>query len=83
MVIPNNHRTSQLYERVFYTLLHKCKGLTQGKKKFWFKNRPFSLDARIIELCATLYNCAKFKKTKGTPSLTCLCNGRQVYCVIF
>ncbi|GER94756.1 transposase [hot springs metagenome] len=65
----NNHRPWQMYERVFYTLLDKCKGLAQGKKKFRFKNKLFSLDSTIIELCASLFNWAKFRQTKGAVKL--------------
>lgn len=65
----NNHRPWQLYERIFYALLYRCKGLTQGRKKFRFKNKLFSLDAKVIELCASLFNWTKFRQTKGAVKL--------------
>lgn len=43
--------------------------LTRGKKRFRFKNKLFSLDATIIELCASLFNWAKFRQTKGAVKL--------------
>jgi hypothetical protein len=61
----NEHRPWQLYERVFYGLLDKCRGSAQGKKKFRFKNKLFSLDATVIELCASLFEWAKYRQTKG------------------
>jgi hypothetical protein len=65
----NEHRPWQLYERVFYGLLDRCRGLTQGKKKFRFKSKLFSLDATVIELCASLFEWAKFRQTKGAVKL--------------
>jgi len=65
----NNHRPWQLYERVFYTLLDKCRILAYGKKRFRFKNKLFSLDVTVIELCASLFNWAKFRQTKGAVKL--------------
>lgn len=65
----NKHRPWQLYQKVFYQFLDKCRGLAQGQKKFRFKNRLFSLDATLIELCATLFEWAKFRQTKGAVKL--------------
>jgi len=65
----NNHRPWQLHEKVFYTLLDKCKALAYGKKRFRFKNKLFSLDATVIELCASLFNWAKYRQTKGAVKL--------------
>lgn len=65
----NEHRPWQLYERIFYQLLSKCKEVTVGRKKFRFKNKLFALDATIIELCATLFDWARFRQTKGAVKL--------------
>jgi hypothetical protein len=65
----NGHRPWQLYERIFYQLLGKCQVLAAGKKKFRFKNKLFSLDATVIELCARLFDWAKFRRTKGAVKL--------------
>jgi hypothetical protein len=65
----NEHRAWQLYERVFYGLLDKCRTITKGKRKFRFKNKLFSLDATVIELCASLFDWAKFRQTKGAVKL--------------
>lgn len=65
----NEHRPWQLYQKVFYQLLGKCQALAAGRKKFRFKNRLFSLDATLIELCASLFDWAKFRQTKGAIKL--------------
>lgn len=65
----NEHRPWQLYQKIFYQLLDKCQTVARGKKKFRFKNKLFSLDATIIELCASLFNWAKFRQTKGAVKL--------------
>ena len=65
----NEHRPWQLYEKIFYKLLGRCKLYAQGKKKFRFNNKLFSLDATVIELCASLFDWAKFRRTKGAVKL--------------
>lgn len=65
----NEHRPWQLYEKIFYQLLGRCKLVAVGKKKFRFKNKLFSLDATVIELCASLFDWAKFRRTKGAVKL--------------
>jgi hypothetical protein len=65
----NEHRPWQLYENIFYQLLAKCQVLSKGTKKFRFKNKLFSLDATVIDLCATLFDWAKFRQTKGAVKL--------------
>jgi len=65
----NEHRPRQLYEKIFYQLLGKCQELDFGKRRFRFKNKIFSLDATVIELCASLFDWAKFRQTKGAVKL--------------
>jgi hypothetical protein len=65
----NEHRPWQLYERIFYHLLSRCRQLDFGKRRFRFKNKLFSLDATVIELCASLFDWAKFRQTKGAVKL--------------
>lgn len=65
----NEHRPWQLYQGIFYQLLSKCQALAAGKKKFRFRNKLFSLDATVIELCASLFDWAKFRQTKGAVKL--------------
>jgi len=65
----NEHRPWQLYEKIFYQLLGRCRQLDFGKRRFRFKNKLFSLDATVIELCASLFDWAKFRQTKGAVKL--------------
>ncbi len=64
----NEKRPWQLYEHVFYQLLGKCAAIAPGKK-FRFKNKLFSLDASVIDLCASLFDWATFRRTKGAVKL--------------
>jgi hypothetical protein len=70
----NEHRPWQLYETVFQQLLAKCQHLVAsqpGKKqrKFRFKNKLLSLDATVIALCASVFDWAQFRRTKGAVKL--------------
>jgi len=65
----NEHRPWQLYEKTFYQFLGKCRQLDFGTRRFRFKNKLFSLDATVIELCASLFDWAKFRQTKGAVKL--------------
>ena len=40
-----------------------------GRHKFRFKNKLLSLDASTIDLCASLFDWAKFRRTKGAVKL--------------
>ncbi|MGD9578623.1 MAG: IS4 family transposase [Syntrophorhabdus sp.] len=65
----NEHRPWQLYEKVFYQLLARCKPLAKGKKKFRFKNKLYSLDASLVDLCLSIFDWATYRKTKGAVKL--------------
>src|SRR5712691_8676010 len=65
----NEHRSWELYKTVFQQLLERCQQLAAPKKKFRFKNKLVSLDATVIDLCATVYDWAKYKRTKGAVKL--------------
>jgi hypothetical protein len=62
----NEHRPWQLYQLMFYRLLEKCQVMARlQKRKFRFKNKLFSLDASVIELCLSMFDWASFRQTKG------------------
>jgi len=69
LAYANQHRPWQLYQTVFEGLLQKCQQVIGGRKKFRFKNKLVSLDGSVIDLCATLYDWAKFRRTKGGVKL--------------
>jgi len=50
---------------VFQDLLQRFRQELGTHKKFRFKNPLVSLDASVIDLCATLYDWAKFRRAKG------------------
>ena len=68
LAYANRHRPWQLYETVFEQLLAKCRGVAPGHK-FRFKNKLLSLDASVIDLCASLFDWAQFQRTKGAVKL--------------
>jgi hypothetical protein len=70
LAYANEHRPWQLYRAVFQELLGRCQSVTPSRaKKFRFKNKLVSLDSTVIDLCATLFDWAKFRRTKGAVKL--------------
>jgi len=69
LAYANEHRPWQLYETVFHQLLGQCQNEARGKKKFRFKNKLVSIDSTSIDLCAEVYDWAKYKRTKGAVKL--------------
>ena len=65
----NGHRPWQLFEKVFYGLFEIVAARAIGKKKFRFKNKLVSLDSTVIDLCLSMYDWAKFRRTKGAVKL--------------
>jgi hypothetical protein len=65
----NTHRPWQLAEKVFYGLFEKVAAKVQGKRKFRFKNKLVSIDSTVIDLCLSMYDWAKFRRTKGAVKL--------------
>ena len=72
LAYANEHRPWQLYRAVFQELLGRCQAQVTGRRKFRFKNKLVSLDSTVIDLCATLFDWAKFRRTKGAVKLHCL-----------
>ncbi len=72
LAYANEHRPWQLYRAVFQELLGRCQAQVSGRRKFRFKNKLVSLDSTVIDLCATLFDWAKFRRTKGAIKLHCL-----------
>jgi hypothetical protein len=68
LAYANEHRPWQLYQSVFYQLLARCRSVA-GPHGFRFKNKLLSLDATLIELCATIFDWAQYRRTKGAVKL--------------
>lgn len=65
----NGHRPWELFEQVFHGLFGIVAAKAVGKKKFRFKNKLVSLDSTVIDLCLSMYDWAKFRRTKGAVKL--------------
>lgn len=65
----NEHRSWELYQKIFFTLYESCRHQIRGKRKFRFKNKLLSLDSTVIDLCMSMYDWAKFRRTKGAVKL--------------
>ena len=65
----NARRPYELFEKVFYGLYEKVASKVRGKGKFRFKNKLVSLDSTTIDLCLSMYDWARFMRTKGAVKL--------------
>jgi hypothetical protein len=68
LAYANAKRPWELFEEVFMHLLQRCQGLA-GPKPFRFKNKLFSMDATVIDLCLEIFDWAKFRRAKGAIKL--------------
>jgi len=62
-------RDSDLFKAVFENLLYQAQ-LLQDKHGFRFKNKLYSIDSTIVDLCLKLFPWADFRKEKGGIKLT-------------
>jgi hypothetical protein len=72
LAYANENRPWELYQTVFQQTYGKCQELVRsqgGRKKFRFKNKLASLDASIIDLSVSMFDWAKFRRTKGAIKL--------------
>jgi hypothetical protein len=69
LAYANEHRAWELYQRLFLLLLERCRQAGPFPKKFRFKNKLVSLDSTVIDLCVSLFDWAKFRRTKGAIKL--------------
>jgi hypothetical protein len=64
----NRVRPAALFEQVFYSVLERCQ-TTAPRHKFRFKHKLLSLDSTVLELCASMFDWARFTRTKGAAKL--------------
>jgi hypothetical protein len=69
LAYANEHRPWELYQRLFFSLLERCRQAGPWPRKFRFKNKLVSLDSTVIDLCIKLFDWAKFRRTKGAVKL--------------
>lgn len=64
----NAHRPWELFERIFYEVLAQAQLYAPGKS-LKFKHKLYSIDSTVIELCATMFDWAKYRTAKGAAKL--------------
>ncbi len=70
LAYANAHRPWQLYETLFYQVLTRCQAVAALKRRrFRFKHPLRTLDTTLIELCASVFDWARFVRTKGAIKL--------------
>ena len=72
LAYANANRPSAVFEDLFYRLLESARNHARQanvRHKFSFKNKLLSIDATTIELCASVFDWAKFRRTKGAVKL--------------
>ncbi len=69
LAYANEHRPWQLFQSVFEQLYHRCASLVNPPRRFRFRNRLLTLDATLIDLCASLFDWAAYQRTKGAVKL--------------
>lgn len=68
LAYANQERPWQIYRDIFMKTLERCREVAPGHK-FKFKNRLLSIDSTVIDLCASVFDWAKYKTTKGAVKL--------------
>lgn len=71
----NRRRSYQIFEKLFYSLLKQCQEVLP-ERAFSFKNPLYSFDSTTIQLCLSIFDWAKYSKTKGALKLHTLFNNR-------
>jgi len=70
LAYANAHRPWQLDETLFYQMLTQCQAVAALKRRrFRFKHPLRALDTTLIQLCATVFDWARFQRTKGAIKL--------------
>jgi hypothetical protein len=68
LAYANAHRPWQLFESAFHSVYERCYAIAPGHK-FRFKSPLLSLDATTIDLCAEMFDWARFRRTKGAVKI--------------
>lgn len=70
LAYANAHRPWPLYEMLFYQVLTRRQAVAALKRRrFRFKHPLRTLDTTLIELCASVFDWARFVRTKGAIKL--------------
>jgi len=68
LAYANEHRPWPLFQSVFEQLYQRCQGL-RPPRRFRFRYPLLTLDATMIDLCASLFDWASYQRTKGAVKL--------------
>ena len=69
LAYANEHRPWVLYQSVFQNLYQRCQHVLGARRRFRFHNPLLTLDSTLIDLCASLYDWATYRRTKGAAKL--------------
>jgi hypothetical protein len=69
LAYANAHRPWQLFEAVFYTLAQRCASVQTGRHRLRFRNPLRSIDSTTIDLVSSMFDWAKYGKSKGAIKL--------------
>ena len=79
LAYANQHRPWQLYETVFKELVKVCQCEAREKQRqFRFQHPLLSLDSTVIPVCASMFDWAKYVKTKGAIKVHTVLDNRSV-----
>lgn len=79
LAYANQRRPWQLYETVFKELVQVCQCEAREKqRKFRFQHPLLSLDSTVIPVCASMFDWAKYVKTKGAIKVHTVLDNRSV-----
>jgi putative transposase len=67
----NHKRPAEFFQALFEYQYGKCTAFAP-RKRFRFKNKLYSFDASVVDLCLSLFPWAKFRTTKGGIKLHAL-----------
>jgi hypothetical protein len=65
----NEHRPWELFQKVFFNTLERCRAELGHKTKFRFKNRLLSIDSSVVTLCSEMFPWATYSRQKGAVKL--------------
>jgi len=72
LAYANEHRPSEIYEELFHRLASKLRVSNlrgPDRKPFRFRGKLYSLDSTLIELSVSMFDWAKYVKTKGAVKI--------------
>lgn len=79
LAYANQHRPWRLYKTVFEGLVQVCQAEAREKqRRFRFHHPLLSLDSTVIPVCASMFDWAKYVKTKGAVKVHTVLDHRSV-----